>query len=87
MVVVWQSLMLSIAKSILEEEERERERERERYMAENCPPVSMPRSMQELQVCPVMNGELVVQCVYHVIIVTCFCSGAVQRDSPQGRVH
>ncbi|XP_068168470.1 troponin I, fast skeletal muscle-like [Antennarius striatus] len=43
------SLMLSIAKGILEEEERERERERERYMAENCPPVSMPRTMQELQ--------------------------------------
>uniref|UniRef100_A0AAQ4QZ25 Troponin I, fast skeletal muscle n=2 Tax=Gasterosteus aculeatus aculeatus TaxID=481459 RepID=A0AAQ4QZ25_GASAC len=43
------SLMLSIAKDLLEEEEREREKERERYMKENCPPVSMPRSMQELQ--------------------------------------
>ncbi|KAI3371562.1 hypothetical protein L3Q82_023584 [Scortum barcoo] len=44
-----QSLMLSIAKGLLEEEEREREQERARYMAENCPPVSMPRTMQELQ--------------------------------------
>eukprot|EP00064_Thunnus_orientalis_P013198 superscaffoldBa00002115_g13235 len=43
------SLMLSIAKGLLEEEEREQERERTRYMAENCPPLSMPRSMQELQ--------------------------------------
>ncbi|XP_068595746.1 troponin I, fast skeletal muscle-like isoform X1 [Brachionichthys hirsutus] len=42
------SLMLAIAKGILEEEERERERDREKYMAENCPPVSMPRTMQEL---------------------------------------
>ncbi|KAM7003232.1 troponin I, fast skeletal muscle-like isoform 1-T1 [Tautogolabrus adspersus] len=43
------SLMLSIAKGLLEEEERELERERTRYMGETCPPVSMPRSMQELQ--------------------------------------
>nr|ACQ58619.1 Troponin I, fast skeletal muscle [Anoplopoma fimbria] len=42
------SLMLSIAKGLLEEEEREQEEERTRYMAESCPPVSMPRSMQEL---------------------------------------
>ncbi|XP_058500412.1 troponin I, fast skeletal muscle-like [Solea solea] len=43
------SLMLSIAKDLLEEDEREREEERGRYMAESCPSVSMPRSMQELQ--------------------------------------
>jgi len=43
------SLMLAIAKGLLEEEEREQEQERTRYMAENCPPLSMPRSMQELQ--------------------------------------
>ncbi|KAK5866791.1 hypothetical protein PBY51_011338 [Eleginops maclovinus] len=43
------SLMLSIAKGLLEEEEKEREEERIRYMEESCPPVSMPRSMQELQ--------------------------------------
>lgn len=44
--------MLSIAKGLLEEEERQREEDRHSYMAENCPPVSMPRSMQELQVWP-----------------------------------
>uniref|UniRef100_A0A3P8V995 Troponin I, fast skeletal muscle n=1 Tax=Cynoglossus semilaevis TaxID=244447 RepID=A0A3P8V995_CYNSE len=43
------SLMLSIAKDLLEEEEIEREEERGRYMAESCPPPSLPRSMQELQ--------------------------------------
>ncbi|KAM8751175.1 troponin I, fast skeletal muscle-like [Acanthopagrus latus] len=43
------SLMLSIAKGLLEEEEKERQMEKARYMAETCPPVSMPRSMQELQ--------------------------------------
>lgn len=47
-----QSLMLSIAKDLLEEEEREREEERGRYMAENCPTLSLPRTMQELQVRP-----------------------------------
>lgn len=41
--------MLSIAKGILEEEEREREEAKRRYIAETCPPVSMPRTMQELQ--------------------------------------
>ncbi|XP_004069414.1 troponin I, fast skeletal muscle [Oryzias latipes] len=43
------SLMLSIAKGILEEEDREREEEREKYMAECCPPLAMPRTLQELQ--------------------------------------
>ncbi|KAK2842800.1 hypothetical protein Q5P01_013000 [Channa striata] len=43
------SLMLSIAKDLLEEEEMEREQERSRYMAESCPPLSLPRTLQELQ--------------------------------------
>ncbi|XP_053175590.1 troponin I, fast skeletal muscle-like [Scomber japonicus] len=43
------SLMLSIAKDLLEEEEKEQVIEKRRYMSENCPPVSMPRTMQELQ--------------------------------------
>ncbi|XP_030282708.1 troponin I, fast skeletal muscle-like isoform X2 [Sparus aurata] len=42
------SLMLSIAKGLLEEEESEQQVEKARYMAETCPPVSMPRTMQEL---------------------------------------
>uniref|UniRef100_H3C1X2 Troponin I, fast skeletal muscle n=1 Tax=Tetraodon nigroviridis TaxID=99883 RepID=H3C1X2_TETNG len=44
------SLMLSIAKGLLEEEERVREVEKRRYMTETCPPVCMPRTMQELQI-------------------------------------
>lgn len=45
-----QSLMLSIAKGLLEVEAREKEEERVRYMAENCPPLSLSGNMQELQV-------------------------------------
>lgn len=51
-----QSLMLSIAKGLLEEEEREREVEKRRYMADTCPPVCMPRTMQELQVGPAASS-------------------------------
>ncbi|KAI1903961.1 hypothetical protein AGOR_G00000790 [Albula goreensis] len=43
------SLMLSIAKGLLEAEEAEAKEERKRYMEEHCPPLSMPGSMQELQ--------------------------------------
>uniref|UniRef100_A0A667Y4P5 Troponin I, fast skeletal muscle n=1 Tax=Myripristis murdjan TaxID=586833 RepID=A0A667Y4P5_9TELE len=43
------SLMLSIAKGLLDEEVKEQEVERRRYMEETCPPLHMPRSMQELQ--------------------------------------
>ncbi|KAI4894575.1 hypothetical protein NFI96_018803, partial [Prochilodus magdalenae] len=43
------SLMLSIAKGLLEVEAREKEEERKRYMAETCPGLSLPGSMQALQ--------------------------------------
>uniref|UniRef100_H2V030 Troponin I type 2a (skeletal, fast), tandem duplicate 1 n=1 Tax=Takifugu rubripes TaxID=31033 RepID=H2V030_TAKRU len=43
------SLMLSIAKGLLDEEEREHEMKKKRYMAETFTPVCMPRTMQELQ--------------------------------------
>ncbi|KAM6937624.1 troponin I, fast skeletal muscle-like [Xenentodon cancila] len=43
------SLMLSIAKGLLEDEEREREEEKGHYMMERCPPLSMPRTVAELQ--------------------------------------
>ncbi|KAJ8343263.1 hypothetical protein SKAU_G00305920 [Synaphobranchus kaupii] len=43
------SLMLSTAKGLLEVEEREIEESRVRYMAENCPPLSLHGSMQEMQ--------------------------------------
>ncbi|KAI5100597.1 troponin I type 2a (skeletal, fast), tandem duplicate 1, partial [Silurus meridionalis] len=43
------SLMLSIAKGLLEAEAKEREEERKRYMVETCPPLSLPNSIQALQ--------------------------------------
>ncbi|KAJ8249110.1 hypothetical protein GJAV_G00231280 [Gymnothorax javanicus] len=43
------SLMLSTAKGLLEVEAKEQEVERGRYMAENCPPLSLPSGTQELQ--------------------------------------
>ncbi|KAI1889876.1 hypothetical protein AGOR_G00167430 [Albula goreensis] len=43
------SLMLSIAQSMLEAEAAEAEQEKQRYMEENCPPLSLPGTMQELQ--------------------------------------
>ncbi|KAF3855388.1 hypothetical protein F7725_023443 [Dissostichus mawsoni] len=51
--------MLSIAKGLLEEEAKEQEEERSRYMEESCPPVSMPRSMQEMQeLCREINDKI-----------------------------
>ncbi|KAI1889875.1 hypothetical protein AGOR_G00167420 [Albula goreensis] len=43
------SLMLQIAKGLLDAETKERQEERAKYMEENCPPLSLPSSMQELQ--------------------------------------
>uniref|UniRef100_A0A3B3R0U5 Troponin I2, fast skeletal type n=1 Tax=Paramormyrops kingsleyae TaxID=1676925 RepID=A0A3B3R0U5_9TELE len=43
------SLVLQIAKNLLEAEVSELEAEKTRYMAENCPSLSMPGSLQELQ--------------------------------------
>ncbi|KAG7256933.1 hypothetical protein CRUP_019549 [Coryphaenoides rupestris] len=43
------SLMLSIAKDLLEQEAQEQEEEKKRYMEEHCPALSLPRGMQELQ--------------------------------------
>ncbi|XP_023697796.1 troponin I, fast skeletal muscle-like [Paramormyrops kingsleyae] len=43
------SLMLSIAKGLLEAEVKQKEEERRTYMEENCPPLSLPGSLQELQ--------------------------------------
>uniref|UniRef100_A0A8C8CYX1 Troponin I, fast skeletal muscle n=1 Tax=Oncorhynchus tshawytscha TaxID=74940 RepID=A0A8C8CYX1_ONCTS len=42
------SLMLSIAKGLLEEEAKENEQERIRWMEENCPPLSLPGGTQQL---------------------------------------
>ncbi|XP_007228170.2 troponin I, fast skeletal muscle [Astyanax mexicanus] len=43
------SLMLGIAKGLLEKEAAQLEVDRAAYMAENCPDLSMPGSTQELQ--------------------------------------
>ncbi|RXN17317.1 troponin fast skeletal muscle-like isoform X2 [Labeo rohita] len=43
------SLLLQIAHGLLEEEAAEAEQEKQRYMEENCPALSMPGNMQELQ--------------------------------------
>ncbi|XP_053498236.1 troponin I, fast skeletal muscle [Ictalurus furcatus] len=43
------SLMLSIAKGLLEVEAKEKEEERKRYMVETCPPLSLPSGVQALQ--------------------------------------
>lgn len=80
--------MLSIAKGLLEEEESEQQVEKARYMAETCPPVSMPRTMQELLVCLLTSSVgltyfgSICRCD---ISLFCVCSGAVQGDPPQDR--
>ncbi|XP_072527389.1 troponin I, fast skeletal muscle-like [Salminus brasiliensis] len=43
------SLMLQIAQGLLEAEAAEAEQEKQRYMEENCPSLSLPGTMQELQ--------------------------------------
>ncbi|KAG7473775.1 hypothetical protein MATL_G00099480 [Megalops atlanticus] len=43
------SLMLQVAKGLLEAEEIEKVEARKRYMEENCPPLVLPGTMQELQ--------------------------------------
>lgn len=45
-----QSLMLSIAKGMLEKEAKQSVIDKEAYMAQNCPDLSLPHSVQELQV-------------------------------------
>ncbi|XP_048828557.1 troponin I, fast skeletal muscle-like [Brienomyrus brachyistius] len=43
------SLMISIAKNLLEAEKTQTDADRIKYMDENCPALSMPGSMQDLQ--------------------------------------
>uniref|UniRef100_A0A3Q1CHU2 Troponin I2, fast skeletal type n=3 Tax=Amphiprion ocellaris TaxID=80972 RepID=A0A3Q1CHU2_AMPOC len=43
------SLLLHIGQAMLEEEAQEAEREKMKYMEENCPCLSIPGSMQDLQ--------------------------------------
>ncbi|XP_065145516.1 troponin I, fast skeletal muscle-like [Paramisgurnus dabryanus] len=43
------SLLLAIAKDMMEVEKKQAQEERTRYMEEKCPPLSLPHSVQELQ--------------------------------------
>lgn len=43
--------MLSIAKGLLEKEASQSVADKAAHMAQNCPEISYPHSMQELQVC------------------------------------
>ncbi|XP_056601062.1 troponin I, fast skeletal muscle-like [Triplophysa dalaica] len=43
------SLLLAIAKDLMEAEEKQTQEDRVTYMDEKCPPLSLPGSMQELQ--------------------------------------
>ncbi|XP_026870986.2 troponin I type 2a (skeletal, fast), tandem duplicate 2 isoform X1 [Electrophorus electricus] len=53
------SLMLQVAKELLDAEEVEKVNERKRYMQEHCPPLSLPHSKEELQVlCKELNEKI-----------------------------
>ena len=50
LILFFQSLLLQIGQSMLEEESLEVEEKKRSYMEEKCPPLNFPQSMQELQV-------------------------------------
>ncbi|XP_026176208.1 troponin I, fast skeletal muscle-like [Mastacembelus armatus] len=53
------SLLLQIGQVMLEEEEQEAKEEKMKYMEENCPALSVPDSMQELQeLCRRLHKEI-----------------------------
>jgi hypothetical protein len=50
LILIFQSLLLQIGQSMLEQESLEVERRKISYMEEKCPPLNFPQSMPELQV-------------------------------------
>ncbi|CAM5149666.1 unnamed protein product [Natator depressus] len=53
------SVMLQIAATLLEKETAAKEAEKANYLAEHCPPLSLPHSMQELQeVCKKLHAKI-----------------------------
>ncbi|XP_016299415.1 troponin I, fast skeletal muscle-like isoform X1 [Sinocyclocheilus anshuiensis] len=53
------SLLLQIAHGLLEEEAAEAEQEKQRFMDENCPGLSLPGSMQEIQeLCRMLHQQI-----------------------------
>uniref|UniRef100_A0A667ZTZ0 Troponin I type 2b (skeletal, fast), tandem duplicate 1 n=1 Tax=Myripristis murdjan TaxID=586833 RepID=A0A667ZTZ0_9TELE len=52
-------LLLQVGQALLEQEAQEAEEEKRRYMEENCPALSVPTSMQELQeLCRKLHKEI-----------------------------
>ncbi|KAF7648918.1 hypothetical protein LDENG_00150220 [Lucifuga dentata] len=55
------SLLLHIGKAMMEEEQQEKEQQKMRYMEENCPTLSIPNSVQELQeLCQKLHKQIAV---------------------------
>ncbi|XP_072529738.1 troponin I, fast skeletal muscle-like [Salminus brasiliensis] len=55
------SLMLQVAKDLLEAEAVEKVEERKRYMEEHCPPLSLPHSKAELEaLCKELHDKIIV---------------------------
>ncbi|CAM4525918.1 unnamed protein product [Leuciscus chuanchicus] len=53
------SLFLQIAHGLLEEQAAEEEQEKQRYMEDNCPTLSLPGSMQDLQeLCRTLHQQI-----------------------------
>ncbi|XP_026233636.1 troponin I, fast skeletal muscle-like [Anabas testudineus] len=53
------TLLLQIGEAMLEEEAQEAEKEKMRYIQENCPALSIPSSMQDLQdLCRKLHKEI-----------------------------
>uniref|UniRef100_A0A672Z9A1 Troponin I2, fast skeletal type n=1 Tax=Sphaeramia orbicularis TaxID=375764 RepID=A0A672Z9A1_9TELE len=52
------SLLLHIGGSMLEEEAQDTEREKMKYMEQNCPPVSIPDCMHQLQLCRKLHRQI-----------------------------
>ncbi|XP_018621003.2 troponin I, fast skeletal muscle-like [Scleropages formosus] len=53
------SLMLSVAKKLLETEKSQYEANKAKHLADNCPPLSLPSSLQELQeVCKKLHQQI-----------------------------
>lgn len=53
------SLMLQVAKTALEQEETDIAAEKESYLAENCPPLSIPHSLADLQeLCKKLHAKI-----------------------------
>ena len=46
----WQSCMLTVAKELLEAEALQKVEERDKFLQDNCPPLDVPYSREELTV-------------------------------------